>query len=119
MPGRHAVPIRTRSGAATRRAAGERISARNEGAQRPRAENLGGAGPRSGLVLHAASVQSPQASRQENERRRRERALAAEGRSPQGSVDSDATLKHGSATPTDNIGAQLNELRPNVETLRC
>ncbi|MFC5128365.1 hypothetical protein ACFPRL_36440 [Pseudoclavibacter helvolus] len=30
LPGRHAVPIRTRSGAATRRAAGERISARGK-----------------------------------------------------------------------------------------
>ncbi|PPG50340.1 hypothetical protein C5C24_10215 [Rathayibacter sp. AY2B3] len=44
LPGRHVVPSRVGGGSATRRAAEERLSARCEGAQRPRAENLGGAG---------------------------------------------------------------------------
>src|SRR5690606_39444646 len=65
----HGPPAASRS--ATRRAAGERSSARNKGAKRPRAEVLGGAGGAGACAQGAAAMMERQERAEKHIRSRR------------------------------------------------
>src|SRR5690606_25734889 len=107
-------PAASRS--ATRRAAGERSSARNKGAKRPRAEVLGGAGGAAACAQGAAAMMERQERAEKHIRSRRPagRRPCARARSVAGGP---GCARGGGPSPTADLGRSGEDEGPGRDAI--